>query len=449
MKEAYSQLLGRRWRCDECGREHFVPTRWVMVEENAFAQLLQFVPEDANLFVIADEITWEVAGRKVAQGLRASGRSVRDLVLPVPLSATDAMANFLSERWKTQTQKAIAVGSGTLNDLVKWVASQRGVSYISVPTAASVNGYTSPIAALTVQGIKRTMPCHPPEGVMTEPSVIASAPLAMTAAGYADLMSKTVADLDWQLARWLWDEPYCPLPRRLVAFADEWDLRYLQRIASGDPNAVTNLLMALLLSGIGMTIAGSSAPSSGGEHLLSHWWDMQAERQQRVPALHGLQVGIGTLVALALYDLLLATEPSDWHASPDESRPPSERMGEFAERYGEKAEGVMAEFAAKWLSTERAEAVRQKMAANWDAWRERLQSQLPSVAEHRRRLEAVGAATSPQQLGIPMDELKAAVLHAREIRRRWTILDTAFLVGILPERLDEVLQRCGFQTTPS
>ncbi|MFA0731358.1 MAG: hypothetical protein LKKZDAJK_002536 [Candidatus Fervidibacter sp.] len=48
-----------------------------------------------------------------------------------------------------------------------------------------------------------------------------------------------------------------------------------------------------------------------------------------------------------------------------------------------------------------------------------------------------------------MDELKAAVLHAREIRRRWTILDTAFLVGILPERLDEVLLRCGFSATPS
>jgi glycerol-1-phosphate dehydrogenase [NAD(P)+] len=449
MSELITQLLGRRWRCDDCGQEHFVPTRWVMVADDAFGELPRFLPDDAHWLVVADEITWEVAGRKVAQGLRASGRSVRDLVLPTPLSATDAMANFLSERWTTETQKTIAVGSGTLNDLVKWVASQKGVPYIAVPTAASVNGYTSPIAALTVQGIKRTMPCHPPEGVMTEPSVVASAPLTMTAAGYADLMSKLVADLDWQMAHWLWGEPYCPLPRRLVAFVDDWDLLDLRRIASGDQNAIVHLLMALILSGIGMTIAGSSAPSSGGEHLLSHWWDMQIERQQRPPALHGLQVGIGTLVALALYDLLLATEPSEWHPSPDEGRPPSERMGEFRERYGEKAEAVMAEFAAKWLPTERAETVRRKMAADWDAWRERLRNQLPSVAEHRRRLETIGAATSPQQIGISMGELKAAILHAREIRRRWTILDTAFLVGILPDRLDEVLQRCGFQETPS
>jgi glycerol dehydrogenase-like iron-containing ADH family enzyme len=89
------------------------------------------------------------------------------------------------------------------------------------------------------------------------------------------------------------------------------------------------------------------------------------------------------------------------------------------------------------------------MAADWDAWRERLRNQLPSVAEHRRRLETIGAAISPQQIGISTGELKAAILHAREIRRRWTILDTAFLVGILPDRLDEVLQRCGFQETPS
>ncbi len=447
--ETMTRLLGQCRRCDECGQEHRVPTRWVKVAEGAFAELPRYLPGDANLFVVADEITWEVAGRRVAQILRASGHPVCDLVLPIPLFAEEATANALMERWAAGTQRAVAVGSGTLNDLVKWVATQKGVPYLAVPTAASVNGYTSPIAALTVQGVKRTIPCQPPEGVLAEPSVVASAPSAMTAAGYADLMSKLVADLDWQMSHWLWGEPYCPLPRRLVAFVDEWDLARLQRLASGDQNAIADLLIALILSGVGMTIAGSSTPSSGGEHLLSHWWDMQAQRHHRHPALHGLQVGIGTLVALALYDLLLSTEPNDWHPTSDERRPPSERVDEFVERYGEKAEAVMAEFAAKWLSAERAESVRTKMAANWDEWRERLRSRLPSVAEHRRRLETVGAATSPEQIGVTMGELTAAILHAREIRRRWTILDTAFLVGILPDRLGEVLERCGFLTTPS
>ncbi len=265
----------------------------------------------------------------------------------------------------------------------------------------------------------------------------------MTAAGYADLMSKWVADLDWQISHFLWGEPYCPLPRQLLEPADAWLQERLSALAQNKPNAVNGLLHALIVSGMGMTIAGSSTPSSGGEHLISHWLEMRAYQQGHEPALHGLQVGIGTLVALALYEMWLETEPKDWRLPKDEPLP-SERSKELEQRYGAMTERVLTEFSAKWLARERAERAVQKLAAHWDKLREQLNRMRMPLERYRQQLATVRAATHPNEMGVPTDLLREAILHAREIRRRWTILDTAFLVGLLPERLGEVLNRCGW-----
>jgi glycerol-1-phosphate dehydrogenase [NAD(P)+] len=440
-------FLGRKWQCDECGKQHFVPTKWVKVSEDAFKALREFgqrFSHNQEAIVVADEITWEVAGETVAGSLREAGCKIRKIVLPLPLHGTDEAANRILSQWSQDAAIAFAVGSGTINDLVKWASTQAKTPYIAIPTAASMNGYTSPISALLIQGFKRTQPCQPPEGILTEPEIVASAPQKMTAAGYADLMSKTVADVDWQIANLLWGEHYCPLPRKLVAETDEWLQKHLTELAKNEPRAVAGLLEALLLSGIGMTIAGSSTPSSGAEHLISHWLEMRAVSEGEEPALHGLQVGIGTLIALTIYEMLLETKPSDWRPLDEQFCPPDERKDEFSSRYGAIAEKVLTEFSAKWLSRERAEEAVAKLASNWERVKEIVTSTWVPPAIHRQRLETIGAATHPHDIGILVDEIREAILHAREIRRRWTVLDTAHLVGLLPECVDEILKRCGW-----
>jgi len=447
MAFALSDFLGRKWVCEYCGKEHFVPTKWVHVGEDAFALLHDLgrqVERNRAVSVVADEITWKVAGEAVADALKEVGCKVQSVILPLPLHATDEAANRLLNQWSRDVKLAFAVGSGTVNDLVKWAASQAKISYIAIPTAASMNGYTSPISALLIQGFKRTQPCAPPEGILSEPKVVASAPQKMTAAGYADLMSKTVADVDWQISNLLWGEHYCPLPRKLVADADEWLQKHLSDLANNEPQAVAGLLEALLLSGIGMTIAGSSTPSSGAEHLISHWLEMKAVREGKEPNLHGLQVGIGTLVALTVYEMLLETSPSDWSPSKDEFLPPEERKSEFAKHYGAISERVLSEFSLKWLSPEKANEGRQKLAGSWEQVKEIVTSTWVPPQVHRHRLSILGAATHPHEISVSIDELREAILHSREIRRRWTVLDTAYLVGLLPDRVDEILKRCGW-----
>ncbi|MFN3422425.1 MAG: iron-containing alcohol dehydrogenase, partial [Armatimonadota bacterium] len=408
MASRIAEFLGRKWQCDECGNQHFVPTKWVKVSENALKALREFGQQfsrNQETIVVADEITWEVAGETVADNLREAGYKIRKIVLPLPLHGTDEAANRILSQWSQDAAIAFAVGSGTINDLVKWASTQVKTPYIAVPTAASMNGYTSPISALLIQGFKRTQPCQPPEGILTEPEIVASAPQKMTAAGYADLMSKTVADVDWQIANLLWGEHYCPLPRKLVAEADEWLQKHLTEMAKNEPKAVAGLLEAFLLSGIGMIIAGSSTPSSGAEHLISHWLEMKAVNKGEEPALHGLQVGIGTLTALTIYEILLETKPSDWKPSEEEFRPPDERKDEFSSRYGAIAERVLTEFSAKWLLRERAEEARMKLASNWEQIKEIVTSTWVPPSIHRQRLEIIGAATRPHDIGVSVNEL--------------------------------------------
>ena len=58
------------------------------------------------------------------------------------------------------------------------------------------------------------------------------------------------------------------------------------------------LLDSLAMSGIANEIAGSSAPTSGSEHLISHALDKILE----VPQLHGIQVGIATYIMAKVQD---------------------------------------------------------------------------------------------------------------------------------------------------
>ncbi len=58
------------------------------------------------------------------------------------------------------------------------------------------------------------------------------------------------------------------------------------------------LLDSLAMSGIANEIAGSSAPTSGSEHLISHALDKLLEQ----PQLHGVQVGIATYLMSLVQD---------------------------------------------------------------------------------------------------------------------------------------------------
>ncbi len=191
----------------------------------------------------------------------------------------------------------IGVGGGKAIDTAKYVASKMGRPFISIPTAASHDGITSPFASLKGMDKPTSVKAVTPLAIIADIDVIAKAPSRLLKAGVGDLVGKLVAVKDWQLAHRLRGEYYGEYAAQLALLSAKHVIRYHEVIASGNPEGVRIVVEALISSGVAMGIAGSSRPASGSEHLFSHALDILAPK----PALHGEQVGVGTIMMLYLY----------------------------------------------------------------------------------------------------------------------------------------------------
>ena len=326
----------------------------------------------------------------------------------------------------------MAVGSGVINDLCKWTSFELGLPYVVAATAASMNGYAAANVAARIAGVKVLVEAKPPLAVVAEPVAIERAPREMTAAGFGDTIAKYQSNTDWAMNNLLFGEYYCDFCAGILNGLEHLYLDRPEDIVEGKGGAVQGLFEALFWTGAAMTLVGTSAPASGGEHLLSHTLDMVADMQQRSHDLHGRQVGVGTLVSAALYERILALEspaPASLPAGLDRDFWASPRV----------FDAVTAQYEAKQASLEiAAESVRRP-----DTW-DRLRARLAPLTKHPAAvldwLQRAGGATTAADIGCSREELTSAVLRMHEIRKRFTVVDLAWLVGILPHAADEIIE---------
>lgn len=435
------ELLGHRFGCD-CGREHDLAVRRFVYQTGTVDALGEVVSDSCGgstgrrAAVVADVRTWEVCGTEVFDSLRREGTDPVEIIVsdsecdgPV---CDDATSDLLRSRLHdARCQVVVAVGSGVINDLCKWSAFELGLPYFVVATAASMNGYAAANVAARIDGVKVLVEARPPQAVLAEPAVIEQAPREMTAAGFADTIAKYQSNADWAMNNLLFGEYHCDFCAGIVDGLEHLYLDRPEDIAEGKGAAIKGLFEALFWTGAAMTLVGTSAPASGGEHLLSHTLDMAADLRRRRHDLHGRQVGLGTLFSAALYERILARE------TPTLARLPAEvDRGFWPSRPVFAA--VTRQYEAKQAGL--------KLAAEsiagvdvWDRLRARLVALTKSPATIQRWLRRAGGATTAADIGCSRAELVAAALHMHEIRTRLTVVDLAWLVGVLPDAADEII----------
>ncbi len=231
----------------------------------------------------------------VATGLRDHGvRVVHLSQLSGRLDQAAATAGTIIEDGVTT---ALAVGGGRVIDTVKLAAARSGVDFVSVPTAVSNDGLSSPVASLVGRdGARASHAARMPCGIVVDISAIASAPPRTIRAGVGDLVSNLTACLDWRLADREGHEQYDAFAA-MIAESAARPMLDLEELESSSSHAV--VAEGLLLSGLAMASAGTSRPCSGAEHLISHALDAQLGP---TAALHGEQVALGCLVAAAAHE---------------------------------------------------------------------------------------------------------------------------------------------------
>ncbi len=369
--------------------------------------ILGYVPALFNEFfpgrkalLVADRNTWRVAGAEVFEALKAAGVPTEKFLFEEEEFHADWDHIELLDKELDKTGAiAVSVGSGTINDLCKLTSHHHKQSYLTVPTAASVDGYTSFGASITYQNAKQTFECPAPVAVVADVDVIAAAPKDMTAAGYADLAAKVPAGAEWMIADIVGAEP-------------------IQPAAEG-----------LILSGFAMQAARSSRPASCCDHLFSHILDMTHHRFKGKFVSHGFQVAIGTLTMCAVFDECLKYDLSDidvdacvaaWPSLAEEQARalkifenfPAPRLGydQISQKYGD------------------AETVRRELTVvrdNWASLKERLAGQVWSFAKMQEMFKIAGAPYEPGHIGITRADIRDMFPKVQLMRWRYNILDLA------------------------
>ncbi|KPJ75257.1 MAG: hypothetical protein AMJ54_15495 [Deltaproteobacteria bacterium SG8_13] len=444
------KLLGCEITDCRCGKVHRISTREVHLQPGSLDNLPQVINRHVtagSVVCAVDDNTWAVAGQKAADMLADGGRKVEihrvDRHAQPAHADRKAVEELVAVIKDRDAAGLLAIGSGTINDIGKSAATEAGRPLITVATAASMNGYPSAISALTVEGVKITDPCNPPVAIIADPQVLATAPAKMTGAGFGDLLSKNASTADWVAAHTLHGEYYCEFSAAVAEEAVNRCIDNADAIRKNQSEGLTILAEALMRSGIAMVIAGSSAPASGGEHLISHLWDMTAHWSGRTPALHGEQTGVTTLISLRLYEKLLALDKDDVQGL-IQPKAVVETPEAFEERmrntFRDIAKSILPYARQKYLGGPALQQRRQLILERWEDIRRAVTPVVIPADTSRSHLEAAGAVFRAADIGISEEELAFAYRNARWIRDRYTVLDLAAELGVLEKWQEEVLE---------
>jgi glycerol-1-phosphate dehydrogenase [NAD(P)+] len=231
----------------------------------------------------------DLFGTKVMESLKASEIEVLEYSEIDSVDINDIIK--MTFAIPNKTRAVIAIGGGKVIDAGKYAAFLKKLPFISVPTSSSSDGFSSASASLIVDGRRNSVPARLAYGIIVDTEVIRTAPEKFIYSGIGDMVSKITAIYDWVYESEL---GYSQLNDFAVMIAKKAVNSFVRTPYQSikDEIFLKELLDSLSMSGIANEIAGSSAPTSGSEHLISHALDKMLE----TPQLHGIQVGIATYI---------------------------------------------------------------------------------------------------------------------------------------------------------
>lgn len=422
--EKIALLLRDNYPDPETGEFVGVLTRAVVIEPSLSgmeAALVSGLGFTGTLAVVSDRTTHAVMGERIERAM--AGRfTVQSIVLPDGVHPDDVTVERLAKE-SLSADALIAVGSGTINDLCKYVSARAGKPYAVFATAPSMNGYTSLNASITQHGHKMSLMAQAPAGVFFDLEILAAAPKRLIRAGLGDSLCRAASQADWLLAHLLLNRPYRELPFELLMDDEEPLFEQARALMAGDLAVMRRLVNTLVLAGFGTAIVGNSQPASQGEHLISHYIDMFAE-DSRPLVYHGEQVGVTTLSMARLQERVLDKVPR--------LKPDAGSEDDFRERYGDEiGASCWSEFEAKRLDESRADALNARIDEHWDRIRDRIAAVIIPSSRLSAVLAAAGGPLTPESIHLSRAFYETALTRCREIRNRYTFLDLAGSAGCL------------------
>lgn len=401
---------------------------------------------EGSFLIVTDGTIWEAVARHFSLFLK--NRPTTTLYIlpaqPAPY-ASDALLANVAAVLAASRAVPIAVGAGTINDIVKRASFENGRRYVCVPTAPSVDGFTSFGAAITVAGFKTTLECSPPLCIVADEDIIVRAPPVLVASGYGDILAKLTSGADWIIADLMGIEAIDPVAWDLAQSAAINLLPRGEAIRKGDKESIGILYKGLISTGLAIQKYNDSRPASGTEHLLSHTWEMFYPQNVDKNISHGFKVAVGTLISAAFMQEMFCENGIGQKLFRRGELTPCQDVFGYRMKLAEliPPETPMKPQTINTIRTKtppKAEISRRIEWAvqHWPELSKRVLRQVPAFEVLKKALSEASCPVEPGQIGLSRQACVDSVRLASLIRSRYTVLDLAAEMGALDTVIEAV-----------
>ena len=283
--------------------------REVIVGHNTTDQIkgmCRRITRSNNALIVVDKNTKKISGDKISKILSGASYEVNTIVLSSPIMQKDVhvawptmkeVNSVINAAEKYESEFLLGVGGGSVIDVTKLAAYELSQLFVSVPTSAAHDGMASPRAALKDKKGSVSKTAVSPMAILADTGIISKAPYRMLASGCADVISNLSAVKDWELAHRLKNEEFSTFAASLSETSSKLLLYKAEDIRSGLEEAVWQAVKCMITSGVAMSVADTTRPASGSEHMFSHVLDRIAPGK----AMHGEQCGVGAIMMMYLH----------------------------------------------------------------------------------------------------------------------------------------------------
>ena len=430
-----------------CGKRHVCAMDYLAVGRGKIRETADMVRALGceKPFVVCDQNTWEAAGKQADRVLTEAGMEHACYVIPCAgqkIAPAEWEVGSCLMHFDPACDLILGVGSGVINDICKVLGNATGRKSAIVGTAPSMDGYASNSSSMEINHVKMSLFNHAPKGILLDTDILAKAPMRMLWAGLGDMAAKYIAICEWRMSHLVTGEYYCEDVAKLMRSALKKVVDAADGIPNRDPAAIQAIAEGLVISGIGMAYAEISRPASGLEHYFSHMWEMMALERNQPYDLHGIQVGIGTVLTMKLYRKFR-------QITPDRAKAAAYWQGMTEEKWRAQIEKIFGKTAPEIIEMERKTgkndpAAHEKRLENiighWDEIQRAVEEELPDYDALLALMEKTGMPTRPSQIGISLEDTVNAFIGARDARNKYMSCSLLWDLGLTEEFADYLRQ---------
>ncbi len=431
------QLIDKDGYDCACGRHHKIDMEYIKIGKGA----TQYLPQALctlgvqKPFIVADKNTYKAAGDCVLNILKENNIAYTLYVFEQDHIEPDEHAlGTLVMHFDPSCDCVMGIGSGVINDCCRVLSYSMNKKQIIVGTAPSMDGYASNSSSMIMDRIKVSLYARCPAAIILDIDIIKNAPLHMIHAGFGDMLAKYIAICEWRISHLVTGEYYCDNIASLMRASVKKIVQNAPRLNDRDEKAIEATVEGLVLSGIAMSYAQISRPASGLEHYFSHLFEMMALDRNTPYELHGIQVGVGTLLTLKLYDEIKKMSPDKQTEENFIQSFNDDDWQKMIKRiFGKAADTVIQQEHTIFHKNDKdAHKVRfENILHGWQEILRFIDEELPQTQDIEKLMASLHMPMTVQDIGVSRQDAEDAFIASRDIRDKYLSSSMLWDMGVL------------------